>query len=383
MTIDPSTQALHRHRRGRKVSRGASRAARLTPEPVGYRIVSGHTWRVRAPRDYHAPVHCVEHHVDLAALRRYVSDGKPCSSQATLDVIRSGECPACRPRYMAAWAEAPVEPAATPDLGETVTVVCRCCRTAWEASAKGWVATVDGGLSIDRARRPIRSGAVIDSESFVVDPFDPRGGPEEALRGEFSAFDAASGQPAADDLVEDVSESMLAAARGKADLEAELARIVTEHRLGPELAGAWSAEAHSAYAVVEDLLSHRSRRSSRCRRCSDPHAGVTVSRAHFEELVRYGLDSIPPDLASRMENVAVVVEDESSDHLLGLYQGVNLTRRGWYAGATPDRITIYQETMSKHCDSEAELAEQVRRTTIHEVAHHFGIGDPELRHLGW
>jgi predicted Zn-dependent protease with MMP-like domain len=111
-----------------------------------------------------------------------------------------------------------------------------------------------------------------------------------------------------------------------------------------------------------------------------------VSRRHFEELVAEALDSLPPDLGREMDNVAVVVEDHSEGHnLFGLYQGIPLTKRGpeSYTGVLPDRITIYQEEICRVCSSEAEVVAQVRRTVIHEVAHHFGISDARLDELGW
>ncbi|MGO9560232.1 MAG: metallopeptidase family protein [Acidimicrobiales bacterium] len=122
--------------------------------------------------------------------------------------------------------------------------------------------------------------------------------------------------------------------------------------------------------------------------CSHPGPSVEVSRERFEQLVAQGLDSIPGELASLMENVAVVVENEAANmpnsaHLFGLYQGVPLTGRRGYGGTVPDRITIYQRPISRHCRTEAEIADQVRRTVIHEVGHHFGISDARLRELGW
>ena len=61
-----------------------------------------------------------------------------------------------------------------------------------------------------------------------------------------------------------------------------------------------------------------------------------------------------------------------------------LTRRSrLYAGALPDRITIYRRAICAMCSTEAEVVEQVRRTVVHEVGHHFGIGDKRLRELGW
>jgi predicted Zn-dependent protease with MMP-like domain len=111
-----------------------------------------------------------------------------------------------------------------------------------------------------------------------------------------------------------------------------------------------------------------------------------VTRQRFEELVVDALDSLPPDLGNAMENVAVLVEAQSpSRSLFGLYEGIPLTRRGpsSYTGVMPDRITLYQEAICAVCSNEAEVIHQVRRTIIHEVAHHFGIDDPRLEELGW
>jgi predicted Zn-dependent protease with MMP-like domain len=111
-----------------------------------------------------------------------------------------------------------------------------------------------------------------------------------------------------------------------------------------------------------------------------------VTRQRFEELVADALDSLPADLGREMENVAVLVEDTApGGSLFGLYEGIPLTRRGpsSYSGVMPDRITLYQQTICSVCSDEAEVVSQVRKTVIHEVAHHFGISDPRLEELGW
>jgi predicted Zn-dependent protease with MMP-like domain len=112
---------------------------------------------------------------------------------------------------------------------------------------------------------------------------------------------------------------------------------------------------------------------------------VTLSPDEFEELVSDALAGIPPKLRRHMENVAVVVDDTSPPgRLLGLYEGVPLTRRGnHYTAAVPDRITIYMATICQSCGTPAEVVETVRRTVVHEVGHHFGIGDRRLEELGW
>lgn len=111
-----------------------------------------------------------------------------------------------------------------------------------------------------------------------------------------------------------------------------------------------------------------------------------VPAARFEELVAEALDRIPDELGAHMENVAVVVEEAAEDRdLFGLYEGVPLTSRGpeSYAWVMPDRITIYRRTICSVCSSEGEVVAQVRKTVVHEVAHHFGIDDRRLEELGW
>ena len=112
---------------------------------------------------------------------------------------------------------------------------------------------------------------------------------------------------------------------------------------------------------------------------------VSVTLERFEELVADALDGLPTNLGRAMENVAVVIDDRSPPgRLLGLYEGVPLTERGInYSAVMPDRITIFMRTICRASQDEVEVVEMVRRTVIHEVAHHFGIGDPRLRELGW
>jgi predicted Zn-dependent protease with MMP-like domain len=112
-----------------------------------------------------------------------------------------------------------------------------------------------------------------------------------------------------------------------------------------------------------------------------------VSQDDFEALVAAALDEIPDALAREMENVAVVVEDwpPRGSRLLGLYEGVPLTRRGpiGYSGVMPDRITIFRGPLCARARDAGDLAAQVRVTVLHEVGHHFGMDDDRLRELGW
>ena len=120
---------------------------------------------------------------------------------------------------------------------------------------------------------------------------------------------------------------------------------------------------------------------------------VAVSDERFEELVGEALDSIPDELAQHMDNVAVFVREwpspeQQSNHagmLLGLYQGVALTRRSplSYSGVAPDHITVFKGPHCKIVSNEDELKRRIARTVIHEVGHHFGMSDARLRELGW
>jgi predicted Zn-dependent protease with MMP-like domain len=112
---------------------------------------------------------------------------------------------------------------------------------------------------------------------------------------------------------------------------------------------------------------------------------IDVPPERFEEMVAAALDGLPEDLGRLMRNVAVTVEHGPGPRgLLGLYQGVPLTSRGaGYAGVLPDRITIYRRAICAICRTEDEVIDQVRRTVVHEVAHHFGISDARLDELGW
>lgn len=99
-----------------------------------------------------------------------------------------------------------------------------------------------------------------------------------------------------------------------------------------------------------------------------------------------------------MSNVEIIVEDRpgpetgdlepngpnGNEDLLGLYLGVPLTERGeGYFGVLPDRIILYRRNIEAEATSRSDLTEIVRRTVIHEIAHHFGIDDERLEELGW
>ena len=118
-----------------------------------------------------------------------------------------------------------------------------------------------------------------------------------------------------------------------------------------------------------------------------------VAPERFDEMVANALDEIPAPLAEAMENVVVTVEEwptqqqaaRANGLLLGLYEGVPLTRRGpiSYSGVAPDRITIFSGSLSSLARDEDDLAARVRVTVLHEVGHYFGMTDERLHEMGW
>jgi predicted Zn-dependent protease with MMP-like domain len=111
-----------------------------------------------------------------------------------------------------------------------------------------------------------------------------------------------------------------------------------------------------------------------------------LSTLQFEGLVEEAIASLPPALADFMSNVGVVVDEQASpwQFVLGMYQGIPLTRRNTaYAGALPDKITIFRQPIERVYGPDPErIREGVRHVVVHEIAHHFGISDERLRELG-
>ncbi len=119
-----------------------------------------------------------------------------------------------------------------------------------------------------------------------------------------------------------------------------------------------------------------------------------MNREGFEWLVARAVDSLPEEFRTRLENIDVVVQDwpnqgqlngaglRRGQTLLGLYEGVPLTKRSQHYGLVlPDKITIFQKPIEARCKGEAELTAEIQRIVRHEIAHHFGIGDARLKQL--
>lgn len=112
-----------------------------------------------------------------------------------------------------------------------------------------------------------------------------------------------------------------------------------------------------------------------------------MNRAEFEAVVDRALEGLPAWVVERLDNLHVVVEDRPSPEqgdVLGLYEGVSLLERaGDYWGALPDRIVVFRKPHLDMGLSSRELEAEVRRTVLHEIAHHLGIDDDRLEELGW
>jgi predicted Zn-dependent protease with MMP-like domain len=96
----------------------------------------------------------------------------------------------------------------------------------------------------------------------------------------------------------------------------------------------------------------------------------------FEGHVRRALDSLPPNLAAALENVAIVVEDEHPDDpdLLGLFE-----QEEWL----PAKVTIYRVPLEDSFRDPDELEREIRITVLHELAHYFGLDEEQLGELGY
>jgi predicted Zn-dependent protease with MMP-like domain len=80
---------------------------------------------------------------------------------------------------------------------------------------------------------------------------------------------------------------------------------------------------------------------------------------------------------------AFSLTEQGEEILLGLYEGVPRTERGFGDGMLPDRITLFRRPLEARARNQRELADIVRETVVHEIAHHFGIDDDHLDELGW
>ena len=101
---------------------------------------------------------------------------------------------------------------------------------------------------------------------------------------------------------------------------------------------------------------------------------MRVSMEQFEEAAQAAVDSIPEEFLTFLENTVFVIEESSPEGLMGLYEGATAL-----AGlGMPERITLYKRSHERAVGSIEELVDEVRRTILHEVGHHFGMEEEDL-----
>ena len=119
-----------------------------------------------------------------------------------------------------------------------------------------------------------------------------------------------------------------------------------------------------------------------------------MEHERFEWLVARAVADLPDEFQERLDNIDVVVQEEPTpsqlasaglkrgETLLGLYEGVPLTRRTRaYGMVPPDKITIFQRPIEARYHSDARIQREIQRVVRHEIAHHFGISDARLDQL--
>ncbi|MFA6097696.1 MAG: metallopeptidase family protein [Candidatus Paceibacterota bacterium] len=117
-----------------------------------------------------------------------------------------------------------------------------------------------------------------------------------------------------------------------------------------------------------------------------------MNKDEFEKIVAQGIEAIPEEFISKMNNVVIVAQDRPTAEqmrklkirkgwtLFGLYEGVSQLDRGInYGGVLPDKITIFREPIEESARSLREIKEIVKDTVWHEVAHHFGFDEKRVR----
>jgi predicted Zn-dependent protease with MMP-like domain len=114
-----------------------------------------------------------------------------------------------------------------------------------------------------------------------------------------------------------------------------------------------------------------------------------MNRSAFARIVQDALDNLPEQFRYALENVAILIADEpdaedlrdmgaDGGELFGLYKGVPLTEREFGYSGLPDAIYIYRGPILRSFHAPAEIAEEIRRTVIHELGHHMGLGDDDM-----
>ena len=113
---------------------------------------------------------------------------------------------------------------------------------------------------------------------------------------------------------------------------------------------------------------------------------MDLTDTEFDQLITRAMDELPQKYIKGLDNVAIVYADDPDEHqrakshlgehsvLLGLYEGIPLTKRGaGYTFVLPDKITLFKNPILAVVRTEAQLFEQIKRTLWHEIAHYYGL----------
>jgi len=116
-----------------------------------------------------------------------------------------------------------------------------------------------------------------------------------------------------------------------------------------------------------------------------------MTKEEFEKIVEEEIEAVPKKFLEKLKNVDICIEDEPTPFQLkklkakkgslifGLYEGIPQTKRRYYAQVLPDKITIFKKSIEKIAKSEEEIKKRVKNTVWHEIAHHFGMSERQVR----
>jgi predicted Zn-dependent protease with MMP-like domain len=117
-----------------------------------------------------------------------------------------------------------------------------------------------------------------------------------------------------------------------------------------------------------------------------------MSAKRFEKVAAAALDELPEEILVRLQNVPIFVEDRPSEALvlegldprtLGLFHGIAMPDQSVLGGSTETGlIHLFQRNLEREAEDEADLAEQIRITVLHETAHYFGADEGDLQRFG-
>jgi len=118
---------------------------------------------------------------------------------------------------------------------------------------------------------------------------------------------------------------------------------------------------------------------------------MTITDEEFDALVTRAMNELPQKYLQGLDNVAILYADEPDEYqrqkshlddhhiLLGLYEGIPLTRRGsGYSFVLPDKITLFKNSILAVVNTSEELFEQIKRTLWHEIAHFYGLSHADM-----